>query len=263
MELSPDGTFNEFGNYRIGGVKSEGSEIKVAFIEPAGSMTGKLLPTGNKKDTITVSAIPALSTFSVTASLVDAANPFIFVNSTSLPLSYHLLDTSAPESLEIVESIRREGSVMCGLAKDINSAAAVRGVPKIAVLSPSIDSGDKATGQRIHVQSYSMGKPHPSFQLTGAVCLGAAMCVEGTVAHDISNSHVFPTPPGTPPNEIEPTVTLIDGFKEEKARIKYSSGEMDVLVQTSKENDAETKIERVSVSRTARRLFEGKVYYIS
>ena len=260
VEVGPDGRFNEFGHFRIGGVKSEGSEIKVAFVEPAGSMTGKLLPTGNAQDTITVSSLPALGQFSVQASLVDAANPFVFLDSSSLPPVYHLLGPEAPETLEVIEAIRQEAAVLYGLAKDAAAASLVRGTPKIAVLSPSV--GSSADLRAIQVQSFSMGKPHPSLQLTGGVCLGAAVCTGGTIANQLAAETDMVTPPGTPPRELNVDDTKESaGVSKCRVNIKHSSGEMEVLVQTRKDDAGETEIEKVSVSRTARRLFEGNAYY--
>ncbi|PMD57997.1 methylitaconate delta2-delta3-isomerase, partial [Hyaloscypha bicolor E] len=260
VEVGPDGRFNEFGHFRIGGVKSEGSEIEVAFVEPAGSMTGKLLPTGNAQDTITVSSLPALGQFNVQASLVDAANPFVFLDSSSLPPVYHLLGPEAPETLEVIEAIRQEAAVLYGLAKDAAAASLVRGTPKIAVLSPSV--GSPADLRTIQVQSFSMGKPHPSLQLTGGVCLGAAVCTEGTIANQLAAETDMVTPPGTPPRELKVYDTEGSaGVSKCRVNIKHRSGEMGVLVQTRKDDAGGTEIEKVSVSRTARRLFEGNAYY--
>jgi 2-methylaconitate cis-trans-isomerase PrpF len=260
VEVGPDGRFNEFGHFRIGGVKSEGSEIRVAFVEPAGSVTGKLLPTGNAQDTVTVSSIPVLGQFSVRASLVDAANPFVFLNSSSLPPVYHLLGPEATETLEVIEAIRQEAAVMYGLAKNTAEASLVRGTPKIAVLSSS--TGSSADVRTIQVQSFSMGNPHPSLQLTGGVCLGAAICTEGTIADQLAAEVNMLTPPGTPPSELQDAVTVADrGVSKCRVKIKHSSGQMEVLVQTRKDDNGATEIEKVSVSRTARRLFEGNAYY--
>lgn len=257
VQVGQDGRFNEFGHYRIGGVKSEGSEIKVAFVDPAGSMTGKLLPTGNAQDTVSVSSLPALGQFSVRASMVDAANPFVFLDSASLPAVYHLLGPGAPQTLEVIEAIRREAAVMYGLASSASEASLTRGTPKIAVLSPFVSHD--ADIKSIQVQSYSMGKPHPSFQLTGGVCLGAAVCIEGTIAHELAPESAILTPPGTPPHKLEEEVAV--SGSECRVNIKHSSGEMEVCVQTRRDDAGETGVERVSVSRTARRLFEGKAYY--
>jgi 2-methylaconitate cis-trans-isomerase PrpF len=170
-------------------------------------MTGSLCPIGNRKYTLTIPSSAGTPQFTVTASLVDAANPFIFVDSATLPSTYDKLGPSAPETLTLIESIRREGAVKFGLAVDAAAASLVRGTPKIAVLSPPGELRNKHETEYendyedIAVTAYSMGKVYPTLQLTGAVCLGAAVCVEGTVAHDLSDMWRYLTPLGTPHSE--------------------------------------------------------------
>jgi 2-methylaconitate cis-trans-isomerase PrpF len=65
-------------------VKGTGSDVKVAFVRPAGNMTGALFPTGRRYDTIQVKDTDG-NCFSVKATLVDAANPFVLVDETTLP----------------------------------------------------------------------------------------------------------------------------------------------------------------------------------
>jgi 2-methylaconitate cis-trans-isomerase PrpF len=70
------------------------------------------------------------------------------------------------------------------------------------------------------------------------------------------------TPPGTPPREVQDdTAGEIKSMSKSRVLIKHESGEMEVLVQTRKDEADKTEIEKVTVSRTARRLFEGNAYY--
>lgn len=48
--VDENGNVEEDGDCLIPGVKGPGSEIKVAFIEPVGSMTGKLFPSGRRAE---------------------------------------------------------------------------------------------------------------------------------------------------------------------------------------------------------------------
>ncbi|KAL2075145.1 hypothetical protein VTL71DRAFT_87 [Oculimacula yallundae] len=263
LQVSPDGKFWDEGDYRIGGVKGTASEILVAFVEPAGSMTNKLFPTGHRQEHVEVSSNPNIQPFSVTVSMVDAANPFVFVDAATMPASWHSLDRNDPAALEIVEAIRKVAAVRMGLAKDEMSAGLVRGTPKIAVLSPPApqnanDIDDKQVPD-IHVCSYSMGKMHPSFQLTGAVCLGAAVSIPGTIAHDVSSRSLYLSPPGTPPEMSvdEAEIKPISNVKQ--VVIEHASGMIKAGVNVKESEDGEFTVESVSVSRTARRLFEGNV----
>ncbi|CZT52601.1 uncharacterized protein RSE6_13951 [Rhynchosporium secalis] len=260
LQVGPDGKFWEEGDYRIGGVKGTGSEILVAFVKPAGSMTNKLFPTGHKQETIEVSSNPNITSFSVKASMVDAANPFVFVDASTMPAAWRSLDRNDPAALEIVESIRKVAAVRMGLAKDEMSAGLVRGTPKIAVLSPPAPQTQQIDEKQIpdiHVCSYSMGKMHPSFQLTGAVCLGAAVSIPGTVASDVATRSLDLSPPGTPTQmSIEDEDITPD---PKQVIIEHASGCIKAGVNVQKIKDGEFEVESVSVSRTARRLFEGNV----
>ena len=225
-------------------------------------MTGKLFPTRKRQDCITVFDNCTLPPFTVQASFVDAANPFIFIDSSTLPPLYHQLGSSAPESLEIIEAIRRQGAVMYGLAKDIHSASLIRGTPKVAVLSPPrTHDGDETPVPDIQVTSYSMGKVHPTLQLTGAVCLGAAVCIEGTVPHELSatKASTYITSPRTPPKGLSKSGHSHSGERE--VNIRHGGGIIAAAVRLSRDGSGDVLVDQVTVSRTARRLFEGSVLF--
>ena len=69
------------GDFVLQGVAGTGAPIRLSFLEPGGATTGKVLPTGNARDTLT---IPGLGEIEV--SLVDSANPVVFVDAKSLGL---------------------------------------------------------------------------------------------------------------------------------------------------------------------------------
>jgi len=222
-------------------------------------MTDKLFPTGRRTNTLEISHIPELGHLSVFATLIDAANPFVFVDSTTLPLSYHTNGPSASSSLALIESLRCVGSVKMGLARDLLSASLVRGTPKIAVLSTPLPNMNEIQ-PAIYVTSFSMGKVHPTLQLTGAVCLGSALCINGTVAYELSAKHSLRTPVGTPPSDSESDL-VVQEEGERVVRIRHQGGDIDATVDLKCKRD-EVIVKAVSVSRTARRLFQGEILYI-
>ncbi|KAF7548541.1 hypothetical protein G7Z17_g6992 [Cylindrodendrum hubeiense] len=220
------GEFEEDGTYNIPGVSTTGSEVKCAFVDPAGSMTGKLFPSGRQQQTLHVqppAALPNLKPFDLRVTLIDAANPFVFIDSTSIST---LLNTLPSEDIQhaLIESIRCEGAVAMGLAPTVEVAAQTRGTPKIALVYPPTFPQSSGEKPDIRVQAYSMGLPHPSLQLTGAVCLAAALNCPGTVAAELSakssiNNWALPTPERTPspPNEL-------NNLKEKEVVIAHSKG---------------------------------------
>ncbi|KAH6632432.1 PrpF protein-domain-containing protein [Chaetomium tenue] len=265
VELDETGLFEPNGDCRIGGFGGTGSRIDVSFVEPAGSMTGKLLPTGQPEETLCIDFGPSVGKHDVRVTLLDAANPFIFVDQSSLPQNLSF----TPDSVDAhawVEQIRRAGAVRYGLAATVEDAAKVRGTPKIAFLQPP-EAGSK---QDIRVLSYSMGKPHPSLQLTGAVCLAAALCVPGTVAHRLSRSSAIaagqgpPTPPesedGTGNDGDGPSVAVRLSQKQERTvLVGHPTGQIEVTVGWQLGRDGEVAIGYAKVFRTARRIFAGEV----
>lgn len=300
VQVDDDGFPLEDGDYVIPGVTGTGSEIKVAFVNPAGSMTEKLFPTGRRNETITVKERNG-TCFSVKTTLIDAANPFVLVDASTLPAYLQTANRESTGYLEHMESIRRVGAVAMGLASSTEAAAKVRGTPKLALLSPAPRESARTEddGLSIQVLAFSMGKPHPSLQLTGAACLAAAVCIEGTVAHSIASqaqerssskdealadalsrrlvtSEQLPTPPrsagyltreGSPASDGSEDKTSAVSTpsselqaSERKVRIFHASGGIDVgVVAASSDNWA--VVDRCSVSRTARRIFDGVVYY--
>ncbi|CAG8226495.1 unnamed protein product [Penicillium salamii] len=251
IQLSPVGKFREDGTCHIPGVEGTSSPIKVAFLNPAGSMTGKMFPSGAKQEILTLQS-PNLGAVHVRVSLVDAGNPFVLVDSGSLnvegkPMCPFSLDT---DLVVLAEEIRRNGAVQFGLASDVESAGLVRGTPKIAFLSaPAEEASD------IDVLAFSMGKPHPSIQMTGAVCIGAAMAIYGTVAWHLSRASDSQVPKhgmNVGGQRIANPVPV---------RIRHPAGVIETETVLDMRGEGDVDVEQVAVMRTARRLFEGNVFY--
>jgi 2-methylaconitate cis-trans-isomerase PrpF len=262
LQVDPHGDFQEDGTFSIPGVQGTGSEVKVAFVDPAGSMTGTLFPTGNRCDTISVKERNGTK-FSVKATLIDAANPFVVVDEASLPPYLKTCTKDSVGYLEHMESIRRVGAVMMGLAASTDAAAKVRGTPKLAIVSAPLPENTGVAS--VHVLAFSMGKPHPSLQLTGAACLAAAVCVKGTVAHRVTSETAWQTstPERTPsPVSEHSESSSLSGLLPDQrtVRISHSSGAIEVGVMATS-TEAFAVVNRCVVSRTARRLFEGRVWY--
>ncbi|KXH25084.1 hypothetical protein CSIM01_13000 [Colletotrichum simmondsii] len=262
--VDEDGNAEEDGDCLIPGVKGPGSEIKVAFVEPVGSMTGKLFPSGQRSERILVEEVASVGDFAVEVTLIDSANPFVLVDAQSLPAEVKRQPPDSPLSIEVVEAIRRQGAVCMGLAGTVEAAGLVRGTPKLAYLSPPV-AGDKDAVD-IRVQAYSMGKPHPSLQLTGGVTLAYAAITEGTVAHRVANRSLglegMPTPRRTPSPVGKQDCTIEGQQVQRTIGIQHSSGIMEVEVW-AREEEGGLAVDRCVVTRTARRLMEGNVFYYS
>jgi hypothetical protein len=171
--------------------------------------------------------------------------------------------------LKRLKPIKRVGAVEMGLAASTSAAALVRGTPKIAVLYAPTSSNNLTKDAQIRVQSFSMGKPHLSLQLTGAACVAAATSIEGTIAHRLSNSLsklMLPTPERTPSPgaaagalDFPHTNGLASSDQQQRVEkqvaITHSKGLISVKVALSRFAE-EVHVERCELSRTARRILQ-------
>ncbi|KAE8419693.1 hypothetical protein BDV36DRAFT_294039 [Aspergillus pseudocaelatus] len=102
----------------------------------------------------------------------------------------------------------------------------------------------------------SLGQPHPSLQLTGAVCLGTVLSIPGTVARDLRRQE-----DANDEHNVSPkwqVMAMNPTMKTVKWSLKHPSGLMDVEAKLETHENGETSVESVSVFPTARRLFERK-----
>ncbi|MBI3998283.1 MAG: hypothetical protein HY355_04560 [Armatimonadetes bacterium] len=231
------------GNYAIDGVPGTGAMITLEFLEPGGSMTGGLLPTGRPAEPLEV---PDLGT--ITVSLVDAANPVVFVR----PSEVGLVGTEMPDRvdgdpdlLRRIEAIRAHGAVRMGLAPTPEEATAGSpGVPKIAFVS-SPASYTSTSGRAILAGAIdlvgrimSMGRLHRSYALTGAICTAVASLTPGTIVHEAARA--------------------FDGL-DRTVRIGHPAGIIEAGAKVG-QRQGQWIAEKVVTRRTARRLMEGVAF---
>jgi hypothetical protein len=240
-----DGRACAEGDYRIPGVPFPGARIDLEFTEPAGSMTGKLLPTGKASDEFTLTDGRRLR-----VSVVDAANPVVFVMADQLGLG----GTELPPELEArsdvmatLEEIRGIAAESIGIVGDRREAKTKSpGVPKVAVVASvrayrTTGGADVGGGDMDLVGRFlSMGTAHRSYPVTGAICTGAAAVVEGSVVRELSQA---------PVRAGEPTTVRIAnpyGVSDVRVRWEQAGGGVHVL--------------GAAVGRTARCLMEGHAH---
>ncbi|EME88351.1 uncharacterized protein MYCFIDRAFT_149003 [Pseudocercospora fijiensis CIRAD86] len=247
LEIDRMGHFAEDGDYNLPGTFSTGSTIGVAFEKPAGAMTGSLLPSGNAIDSLCIPGTIGRPACVVQASLIDAANPFVLVEASSLPAVLHGKDPHSSFYLDFVEDVRRQGAVAMGLARDVQEAAKTRGTPKIAILSAANDPKTD-----LEVTAFSMGKVHGSLQLTGAVCLSTAVCTTGTVANRLLATRYQSA------TQVRNNCFVDLGTSERNVTIRHPSGTISAEVRVHG-----GEVATVRLVRTARRLFEGNVCFIA
>jgi 2-methylaconitate cis-trans-isomerase PrpF len=237
-----DGLYNEEGDYAIDGVPGRGGKVTLHFVSPGGSVTGKLLPTGNATDIIDV---PGMG--EITISIVDAANPVVFARARDLGLKgteIYEIDGSE-EMRQRLEAIRSRGAVILGLASSPEEANEIsQDVPKIAFVSEPQEyktvTGNIVQKDEIDIVAriMSMGTLHKAYAGTGAICTAGAAKIENTVLNEL----------------------LGEGVLEAKEiRLGHPGGIIPVGAEVEKEGNT-YEYKKAMLGRTARRLMDGYVY---
>ncbi len=229
------------GDYAIAGVPGRGARIVMNFPNSAGSKTGRLLPTGNVRDTMTLK-----DGRHVQVSLVDAANPSVFVKAADIGLTGLELpadcDTN-PRILEVMEEIRVRAGVMMGLAKNVEQVGPA--VPKVAFVAPAQDYPDSegkiilAGDVDLVARTKAMAEMHKTYAVTGGICIATAAMIEGTVVSDICGAQAK---------------------KTGEVRIGHPSGVLEVFVDVKNSVETGWTLLQAGVCRTARPIMEGEVY---
>jgi probable AcnD-accessory protein PrpF len=233
-----DGKVMEEGDFLLDGVSFPAAEIRIDFIDPAGS---SMFPTGNMVDLLEVPG-----SGKVEATLIDAGNPTIFIEAATLALTGTELQGTVNANtalLERCEAIRAYGAVRMGLAASAAEATEKRPhTPKLSFVSAAQDyvaaSGTPVKRDSIDLTAriLSMGLLHHAYTGTGAVALAVAAAIPGTIVNKITRNRPDPS----------------------AVRIGHTSGAMTVGAEAVKENDA-WLVTRASMSLSARRLMEGWV----
>ena len=242
------------GSFSIDGVAGSGAEIRLDFIDPAGSKTGSLLPTGNIVD--------KFFDGKVRATCIDVGNPCIFVpasevlttsisgiNDTTKLKGIILPDEmqNHPTLLTNLESIRQEASIKMGFNNVPPS------IPKICLVScPTshrLSSGDWLDGCSVDVvvRAISTQQPHKALPITSGLAVSAAATMSGTVVAECLASDSASSSAHDRGRDDDDGAVVIG----------HPSGTLKVNAVY----DARGGLEKATVYRTARRLMDGNVYW--
>jgi 2-methylaconitate cis-trans-isomerase PrpF len=232
-----NGKAKVYGDVAINGVPGTGSGIKMFFEKPAGAVTGKLFPTGNRKDMIDVDGIGLLET-----TIFDCANTVVFIRAADVGLTgTELTELNNNKTImERLEQIRGKAAEKLGFVKHWEAAAdeAVNH-PFIVFLSKaqSYTGMDRnlVTADSIDIccRALSVRRLHKAYPMTLAVATACAAKIPGTLASELAG------------------ITSESGI----VRLGHASGRTDVDVRLSGED-----IEMAGLLRTARRIMDGYVY---
>lgn len=237
-----DGKFDDEGDYQIAGIPGTHSRITLRFTDPGGSLTGKLFPSGKRKDEIELDGHGKIQ-----ITIIDAANPVVLVQAEALGLRGIEIDEIEADSAikKSLEEIRCKAAVMIGLAASEEEATSVsQAVPKMAFISKSASytttSGRQIAREEVDIVAriMSMGTLHRSYAVSGGVSTAGAAAIPGTVAYDLVTDQARAS---------------------DFIRIGHPGGIIDIGAAINKEGEEYVYLE-AAVGRTARRLMEGYVF---
>ncbi|CAH0343162.1 PrpF domain-containing protein [Rhizobium sp. CECT 9324] len=225
------------GDFSLDGVSGTGARIALDFLEPGGTVTAGLLPTGNVIDTVEIDG----RRFSM--SLVDASNPVAFLSAQDIGLGgTELPDTieAAPETMRLLDRLRRAAGVLMGLGPAPEQVGLAN--PKIAIVSApasfrTLDGRMVEAGEfDIAVRMLSMERAHRAVTLTGAMCLAVACRIESSL----------------------PTGLCTADAQAKVIRVGHPSGTVSVGATVGCLR-GKWNVSSATVYRTARRLMQGEV----
>lgn len=227
------------GDEVIKGVPGTGSRIDMYFEQPGGAVTGKLFPTGNKKD---IFDVPDFGSIEVT--VIDCSNPIVFIRAKDLGIKgTELVElNNNKEVMEHIERIRCIAAEKCGFVDNWEDARTKStSVPKVSIISIPQDYEDmdsnniKASEMDLCCRAVSVGKLHKAYPMTVAVGTGAAARISGTVVNEIA--------------------CMSKNYGKDVIVLGHSSGTTEVDMKMDGE-----EVLKGGVTRTARRIMDGFVY---
>jgi len=202
------------GDLAIPGVAGTGAPVRLDFLDPGGASTGRLLPTGSPVDEVSLDRAGRFR-----LSLVDATNPVAFVAAHDVGLD----GTESPDELEarpevmaLLDRLRRRAGVLMGLAPAPEAVGLAS--PKIAVVCPprpfrTLDARLVAAADHdVGVRMVSMERAHRAVPVTGALCLGVACRVAGTVVQAVAMAPVAggPVRVGNPSGVVQAGAEVVE-----------------------------------------------------
>lgn len=239
-----NGQVQETGNFELDGVAFPAAEIQLEFLNPGADDDGEggaMFPTGNMIDKLDVPGLGILE-----ATLINAGNPTVFVDATTLGLSGSELQPSVNTDKELLakaEAIRATATVAMGLATTAAEATEKRPhTPKLSFVAAAqgytASSGKavRAEDMDLCARIFSMGKLHHAMTGTGAVAIAVAAAIPGTLVSRV-----------------------MGGGRHDEVRFGHPSGTLRVGAVAT-EQDGAWSVGKALMSRSARRIMDGQVF---
>ena len=157
------------GNTQIDGVPRPSSPIPLEFLDIAGSMCGRLLPTGNQIDTVN----------GLNVTMIDNGMPCVIIKASDLKITGYEDTEVLEKNLELRKTLE-ELRKACGQLMNLGDVSK-KTVPKMTIVSTS------KAGGIINTRTFIPHRCHSSIGVFGAVSVATACPLDQTITAKISS----------------------------------------------------------------------------
>ncbi|MDZ7878475.1 MAG: 4-oxalomesaconate tautomerase [Saprospiraceae bacterium] len=217
---TPNGAVEYNGAMKIDGVPGTAAPVVLNLFDQVGGKTGKLMPTGKIREQIQ----------GIDVTLLDAGSTMMLVKASDLGIEgtegFDFFDKNK-ELMKKIESMRMEAGQRMGLGDVTNSV-----LPKVAILSKARAKGNITSR---YLTPHTL---HPSHAVTGAICIGTALKIKGSVAADVGNTN---------------------GQATEMIVIEHPAGVIEVNIEIEQKGEV-INVKKAGTVRTVRKIMSGTVF---
>jgi 4-oxalomesaconate tautomerase len=219
---TPKGVVEYDGNTKIDGVEGTAAPVVMNLFDQVGGKTGKLMPTDKIKENIN----------GIDVTLLDAGMPMVLMKASDLGMEGTEgadFFVKSKDLMKKIEQIRLEAGKRMGMGDVTNSV-----LPKVGILSKPRKEGANITSRYLTPHAL-----HPAHAVTGAICIGTAVKLKGSVAADVGVSN---------------------GNPNEMIVIEHPSGVIEVNIEMEMK-EGKANVKKVGTVRTVRKIMAGVVFH--
>jgi 4-oxalomesaconate tautomerase len=218
------------GTARIDGAPGTSAPVVINFLDTAGSVCAGLLPTGQVRDTLTVTG-SGFESFTLDVTCIDNGMPLVIFKASDMGRSGYesVAEMNADTALKAkIEALRLQVSLLMGLG-DVSQ----KNYPKMTLIAPPQNGG------AITTRSFIPHVCHDAIGVLAAVTVGTACVLEGSVCEGVA----------VMPNGLTKNVS-----------VEHPTGEFSVALQTEPASHLPggQLVKQAALLRTARLLMRGE-----
>ena len=224
---TPGGEVQYEGDARIDGAPGSSAPVTINFLDTAGSVCSGLLPTGQVKDSITVTG-EGFEPFTLDVTCIDNGMPLVIFKASDLGRTGYesVAELNADTELkQRIEALRLQVSLTMGLG-DVTK----KNYPKMTLIAAPRDGGSLTT------RSFIPHVCHDAIGVLAAVTVGTACVLDGSVTQGIA---------------------VLSAGNPKTISVEHPTGEFSVELGLDPSNPQ--NVTRAALLRTARLLMRGEV----